>query len=200
MDYCVDKHMTILCIQRADGVHYGKPDHVRPHAASVSNTPPVPSPSRPRGIFQTARGTLYRCIYVCIDCKSVSVCMYMLCMRPTSPKQHRLPILLCVHILFTCEMPSRPGCLWWFHYSGVAVFARQSIHTIITSHIELCTRSSNQLCHYQPWAVKRAHMVGLCDCMKVWGLVNYCANIGPATAVPAGPSATPMHFPGYCWL
>ena len=56
-----------------------------------------------------------------------------------------------------------------------------SIYIIITSHLELCTRSSNQLCHYQPWLCKLILIVSLYDCARrCGGVVNYCVNIGLA--------------------
>ena len=117
VDYCVDKHMTILCIQRADGVHYGKLDHARPHAASVSNTPPVPSPPDQEE-YSRLRGVHCTCIYACIDCKSVSVCMYMLHMYSSymyEANQTKTALFawfaMCTSYLHV-KCRSGPGCLW----------------------------------------------------------------------------------------
>ena len=53
------------------------------------------------------------------------------------------------------------------------------------SHLELCTRSSNQLCHYIILGcVKRAHIAYAFDARRCRGVVNYCINMGPASATP----------------
>ena len=47
---------------------------MRPHAASVSSAPPVPSPTDHEE-YSRLRGVHCTCIYVCIDCKPVCVCI-----------------------------------------------------------------------------------------------------------------------------